>query len=502
SARLIGLSQDFMGPLDPTQPSAATDAAKTVLLASANALAPTHPAASAALAGLAEGLTANAAPKVRTKAEAATFKPWIDDTTAQWRQLENNSFQRPPPPRTIEYNLLDLDFVTHEAEAIMAAKPKTAPVDKLSQAALAQFTVDWCKLESFDSELDRDPSTDKPWLQEPTPWRDPAELLRKLALDEAAVDAIIHTGESDIQKRIRTWRMEAVKAKTPADTLSEPAKLLNYLFNITRIARQLERCEHNLGLLTAYATTPAIPATLLAIQTKLQSLKDTATAFAVFEAVLAPLAVRATVAEITASNHAGNIAFGTYTLHPGRISISANAGDGVKTNEPVAQLELRVQDVGPVSVAVGPLLTVCSNCIHSVSERAAVVDQDGTATVHRTLTDEKSGMSIGYAAMLHYSLWGGTRHQFGPALGYPLRDQTGTALSVLGGFGYRNTLGVQVTLGVHVFETRKPVTGRTFPIDLSSPATATLTAADVTTPTVTAAFFIFVGATSDLLMKP
>jgi hypothetical protein len=108
-------------------------------------------------------------------------------------------------------------------------------------------------------------------------------------------------------------------------------------------------------------------------------------------------------------------------------------------------------------------------------------------------------MSIGYAAMLHYSLWGGTRNQVGVAVGYPLRDQTGTLLSVLAGASYRNTVGLQLSTGVHVFETREPKAS--MPVDVSSGAATALTPSDVTRPGMAAAWFLFVGATSDLFMK-
>jgi len=103
--------------------------------------------------------------------------------------------------------------------------------------------------------------------------------------------------------------------------------------------------------------------------------------------------------------------------------------------------------------------------------------------------------------MLHYSLWGGTRNQLGLALGYPIRDQTGTALGVLAGLSYRNTVGIQLTTGAHVFETRAPRRG-SVPVDVSSGDAAALTPDDVTQAHVAAAWFIFFGATSDLLMKP
>jgi hypothetical protein len=151
-------------------------------------------------------------------------------------------------------------------------------------------------------------------------------------------------------------------------------------------------------------------------------------------------------------------------------------------------------------VSVGPLVSVCGGCMHSVRERFSVVDENGTPTVHRTLEDDKSSVSIGYAAMLHYSMIGGTRNQGGLAIGYPIRDQTGTALGVLAGLSYRNTVGIQLTAGIHVFETQKPI--RTLPLDVTSAAATPFTPADVTQATVTAAWFLFFGATSDLLMKP
>jgi hypothetical protein len=54
---------------------------------------------------------------------------------------------------------------------------------------------------------------------------------------------------------------------------------------------------------------------------------------------------------------------------------------------------------------------------------------------------------------------------------------------------------------VHVFETRAPREG-SVPVDVSSGEAAALTPDDVTQAKVTAAWFLFFGATSDLLMKP
>src|SRR6185436_14552608 len=98
-------------------------------------------------------------------------------------------------------------------------------------------------------------------------------------------------------------------------------------------------------------------------------------------------------------------------------------------------------------------------------------------TVRRTLDDDSSSVSIGYAAMLHYSLWGGARNQLGLALGYPIRDQTGTALGVLAGLSYRNTVGIQLTTGAHVFETRAPRRG-SVPVDVNLGDAAALTPDD------------------------
>jgi hypothetical protein len=124
----------------------------------------------------------------------------------------------------------------------------------------------------------------------------------------------------------------------------------------------------------------------------------------------------------------------------------------------------------------------------------------GVPEVHRLLADRPSSVGFGYAAMLHYSLWGGTRNQFGAAIGYPLRDQTGTALGVLAGASYRNTVGFQISTGVHLFETKAPK--QPLPVDVSAPAALGLSVDNVTEPAVTAAWYLFLGATSDLLMKP
>jgi len=506
SKRLTGLSSDFFQKLDP-QPGVSTEAAQSLLVQVSTTLKGKKPAASAVLAGIAQGLQAQQVDvKPRVTAAAAVFDPWIDDTKPAWKTtaavgaagpLNEPSGKGRPPPRTLVYVPADLTYLDSKI------KP-ASPAVELGGDSLADFTIAWCAPDSFG----KYPFDNQLWVNEPAPWVDEQDLLQKLALDQAAIAKIVSGGGSDLANQIGKLLIEANTAVASGKQPSEPAKVIHYLVFASRIAHDLDHCERNLGSIARLPTLTAagakkVSATLLAVQAAHQRLSSTATALHVFETLIAPLATRAAVDELTKAGNGAAVAFGTYTLQPGHLSLGASAraldaGPEAQA-DPVAQLEFKVQDTGPVSVSVGPVVSVCSKCIHSVQESFSVVDDAGVPTVHRLLSDNTSSMSIGYAAMLHYSLWGGTRNQIGAAIGYPIRDQTGTALGVLAGVSYRNTVGLQISTGVHVFETQKPKNA--LPLDVSSGSAAALTPSDVTQSSVSAAWFMFIGATSDLLVK-
>jgi hypothetical protein len=65
------------------------------------------------------------------------------------------------------------------------------------------------------------------------------------------------------------------------------------------------------------------------------------------------------------------------------------------------------------------------------------------------------------------------------------------------GPSYRNTLGLQLSAGVQLFQATRVRSGFALPVDTSDPATSTLTSSDVTEKTVKAAAFLFAGLSSD-----
>jgi hypothetical protein len=499
SSRLTGLSAGFVGGLDK-EPGVAREAGRQLLLSVSSAVGKDRPQLGAALEGVADGLKPKPA-EASPDDGPATMQPWVDAATHSWKKGSDISApvvlgepNRRPPPRAVEYDAADFDYVAQRASE-KDGQGKSIP-DRLTGDAFALFTVEWCTPESFG----KDPFTDQPWVTEPAPWTDPQDLLKKLALDAPKIARLVSTGGFDITEHIKNLRKEIVAAK-PGSRPSEPALVLNYLLNVSRIAHDLDRCEHNLGSLppASEAVARQVAVTLAAVKATRLRLESTMTAQSVFQHAIAPIAVRAAVKELMSSGNGGTLAFGTYTLRAGTLSVSATSAEADAEPKAVTKLEFPVRNVGPVSVSVGPFVSLCSECIHSVKERYDVVDADGTPSVRRMISDEPGSRSIGYAAMLHYSLLGGTRHQGGVALGYPLRDQTGTALGVLAGVGYRNTVGIQLSTGVHVFQTQKATVN--LPVDVSAATTAGVTPDDVTDGSISAAWFLFIGATSDLLMK-
>ncbi len=496
ATRLTGLSTAFVGKLDTNDSGAAPKEASKLLTAVSTAVAGRQPAAAAALSGIAEGLKPRPA-AAKNKAEIGVWKAWIDDAKHSWKAQSDFALgdTREAPPRAIAYSAADLDYVKQRASE-PGTDGKAIP-DKLTGDALGRFTVAFCKPDSFGN----DPFTNLPWVSEPAPWVDQKDLLKKLALEPAQITALVAAGNSNLAERIGKLLTEADEAEQAGKSPSEPARILKYLFTVSRIHGELERCEHNLGVLPGLSTAAAdVAQTLRDVQVAEQRLGASATAEAVFENMIAPFAIKTAVQVLTRGGNGGVLSFGTYTLHAGRMALSASSNTGDERHETLSRLEFPVRNVGPVSVSVGPFVSLCNKCIHDVKERFNVADENGVPTVHRVLDDDTASAAIGWAAMVHYSLVGGTRNQGGVALGYPLRDQTGTALGVLAGLSYRNTVGIQLTTGVHLFESQKPK-GRV-PLDVSSGSAATLTPDDITQHGVAAAWFFYLGATSDLLMKP
>jgi hypothetical protein len=487
ASRLTGLSKDFVGPLDGEK-EAAVESGRRLLTRVSRSIADERPAVAAALAGIAQPAVAELGPD---HDPAGVFSYWLDEANGAFKERAGTVLGSPgsgyAPPRIIRLGPDDLTY--------LASK-------RIDGNELARFSIRWCKVESFGSSPF---GSKKPWLHEPPPWQTPTELLSQLSLGPAEVRTIVREGGSDLGARIGAALVEAnIAAKRGAEP-SVAAQSLYHLFAVSHMASDLGRCAANLEFL-AGAGSLSQPV-LKDVQSELpglaaagEKLRATANAARLFDSAIAPLAEHAAIEELTQSGNGGTLAFGTYTLHPGRLSLSVSSKSGQHSAEPIAQLELAVQSSGPVSVSVGPVISVCSKCMHSVTERFTVVDEGGTTSVRRGLADDTSSSSIGYAAMLHYSLFGGTRNQVGLALGYPLADQTGTALGVLAGVSYRNTVGIQVSLGAHLFETKEPT--QELPLDVSADSAVAITADDVTQRAIATAYFVFFGATSDLFYKP
>jgi hypothetical protein len=106
----------------------------------------------------------------------------------------------------------------------------------------------------------------------------------------------------------------------------------------------------------------------------------------------------------------------------------------------------------------------------------------------------KDGTATAPAVAIHLTVFDFSPSQLGVLLGYPLDDALGTFKNVLLGLSYRHTIGFLASAGAQVFEaTRlKENYGEESAIDGSS-----LTIDDVTTTRPAAAFFLFVGLTTD-----
>ncbi|MCG8420365.1 MAG: hypothetical protein MJE77_20725 [Proteobacteria bacterium] len=333
-------------------------------------------------------------------------------------------------------------------------------------------------------------------------------VLGALDVDRNTIESHLSGALSlDLQRTMRELRKQAYRAQQADKPVTGAAKVLDLLSTASRINRDSGHCKNNIEFVLSKLHRRRDAA----LRGRLETLKTaddgrasigdmidrTRTASQIFRTYLEPMVQRVVIQSATGTHSGREIGFGAVSLRAGKMTIEVTAEQDRSVSK-LVRYQVPVAASPTVAVSVGPIVSLCRVCFQTVEEKPKPNSQPGDAS---QLVKVKSDAAVGNAALVHVTLLSESWFRLGACLGYPLDPPAETTNGLLAGVSMSHRIGVLLSLGIHIFQTRRLKPGYGSEIDRTRPELAGLTADSVTREAHSAAFFVHLGLTTELLSR-
>lgn len=399
-----------------------------------------------------------------------------------------------PAPRHTQLDATDLAYLELHLPAGTARR------------ALAALVVQVCAPDSFGAE---------PYTGNRVPWKDYVgqvdwkafkgdELLRNLGVHAGDVLAFFK-GEAalDVEKLLRDARRRAATAIQAGQPPADADRVVHQLYAFSRLHRDADACLGNVAFATELAKGDAgLIRQLKNIQAPLADLaRQTTSPAEIFATVFEPH-IRRVIIHLFESAGKSTISFGALSVSPGTVNVAVTEQSTSSTRD-IATYELQVQRSSLVTIAIGPMITLCNACIQHIVEKIEPGEEMGDEA-RRILLLARDDYTYSLATMVNFGLVTASWFQLAAGIGYPVSDishKGGIDKGALLGLTARHRVGVGISLGLHFFEGQRLKPGYGRRIDTTEPGLSGLTTDNVVESRPRAAVYFSAGIDSGLLEK-
>lgn len=348
----------------------------------------------------------------------------------------------------------------------------------------------------------------EPYDGKATPWQDYLEtvkfdslrgpdVLNDIGVDAGKLYEFMRGKDATVLGLLREARTAAKKAFESGGRPTPAQQVIHLLYATSALYSDATVCTQNIDFAATLTTDIALARKLTAARaTAARIVAAARVGRDLFHAFIDPMVTRAVIDALRAGG-GSHVTFGAVSLKPGTVNV--HVSDGGTPAKQVASYEFRVATAGAIAISIGPMVGMCSTCYETMAEE--IRPGDGAVPEARILRRDQRGLGVAVATMVQVPLVARSWFEFGPTIGYPISEINGTSRAVLAGVSLGHRAGVSLSLGVHLFGTRRLKDGyqNLEVIDTSQPGLTALTTESVTTPTYAAAFFMSLNISTALL---